>query len=290
MSFRLVDTHQHLWDPSRFSYSWMQDLPAIRHRSLVEEYRIATRGASILGSVYIDTDVDDCDRPDEAQLIFELADQPANDLLGIVASVRPERPGFLDHLRPFFGHPKLKGVRRVLHTQDDLLSESEIFVSQIRDLARFGLSFDLCVLARQLPRALRLVRACPEVRFILDHCGNPEIRQRVMEPWKSSLAALAREPNVDCKLSGLVNCAAPGEVSADVLRPFVHHVIECFGWNRVVWGSDWPVCTLVCPPERWIELTDQLLIHATADQRERVLGLNAIRVYRLPEGIIDQSK
>ena len=266
----------------------MEDLPVIRQRNLIDEYRIATRGASVLGSVYVDTDVDDRDRQREAQMIFELADTPANNLVGIVASVRPERPGFLEHLRPFFGHPRLKGVRRVLHTQDDSMSESPLFVSQIRELARLGLSFDLCVLAHQLPHALRLVRACPEVRFILDHCGSPEIRQRTMEPWKSSLAALAREPNVDCKLSGLVNCAAPGELSFEILLPFVNHVIECFGWNRVVWGSDWPVCKLACPLDRWCELTDQLLAHATADQRQRVFCLNAVRVYRLERNSMDE--
>jgi len=288
VNLRVIDTHQHLWDPSRFSYSWMNALPTIRGRRLIEEYRAARQGLDVLASVYIDTDVDDRDLAGEAKMIFALADVPTNQIGGIVASVRPEQERFLDHLEPFLLHPKLKGVRRVLHTQPDELSHQPLFIDHVRSLAERNLSFDICVLARQLPRALELVRACPRVSFILDHSGNPAIRQRQIEPWRQDMIALAQEPNVVCKISGLVNGADPARLSADLLRPFVEHVLECFGWDRVVWGSDWPVCTLACPLARWIEITRELLVTATRDQRERLLWRNALQAYRL-EGNVSPS-
>lgn len=281
MTFPIVDTHQHLWDPLRFSYSWMQDLPSIRKRCMIAEYREATRGFDIVRTVYVDTDVDEQDLAAEAQAIFALADDSSHRIDGAVMGARLEKRDPLAHLAPYLRHPKLKGIRRVLHTQGDEIFRHPQFIANVQALAPLNLSFDLCALPRQLPLALDLVRQCPKVAFILDHCGIPDIKGGGLDPWRAHIQALARESNVCCKISGLVAYADPKSWSVETLRPYFEHVIACFGWDRVMWGGDWPVCTLSCPLSDWINAAIELTSSAGPDQRDRLFRRNAERIYRL---------
>jgi predicted TIM-barrel fold metal-dependent hydrolase len=172
-------------------------------------------------------------------------------------------------------------VRRVLHTQPDGLSGDALFSQNLRLLPKFGFTFDLCVLARQLPQAVGLVGRCPEVSFVLDHCGVPDVRAGALEPWKSNIAELASFPNVACKISGLVAYADPKTWSAEVLRPWVEHVLEEFGWDRVVWGSDWPVCTLSSTLAQWAAATRSLVAKADQLEQSKLFSRNAERIYRI---------
>lgn len=276
-----IDTHQHLWDPERFSYSWMAGGPSLRRRSLVEEYYSAIPTEDILGTVYVDTDVDECDLADETAMIFAMADDPKNRILGIVASVRLESKDCFQHLAPYWDHPKLKGVRRVLHTQSDDIFRDSQFMENLDLVIRRDLSFDLCVQSRQLPLARDLVLRHPEGSFILDHCGSPDVRSGALDPWREHLEAIAKQPNVVCKVSGLVAYADPENCSAEVLLPYVEHVIRSFGWDRVLWGSDWPVCTLSCSLERWWEIIQALTAYASESEQKSFFVENAKRVYRL---------
>ncbi len=281
MSLPIVDTHQHLWAPQQFSYTWMKGEPSIRKRSLIEEYREATRGFDIVRTVYVDTDVDEQDLAAEARLIFSLADDPANRLDGAVMGAKMEKADPLSHLQPYLKHPKLKGIRRILHTQPDELSQQPQFIANVQSLTDHNLSFDLCVLARQLPLALKLVRQCPRVNFIVDHCGVPDIKGGGMDPWRAHLRSIAGEPNVTCKISGLVAYVDPKSWKAEDLRPYIEHTIACFGWDRVMWGGDWPVCTLTCSLADWLNTALALTLSASTDQRDRLFRRNAERVYRL---------
>jgi len=163
----IVDSHQHLWDLTRHRYSWCEELPQLNRSFAMTDYLTAAAnlpaGARIVQSVHVEADVDEAFMDAETRWILSLADAPGSTLAGIVASCRPERPAreFRAALDPFAGHAKLKGVRRVLHTQADDLSRSAVFVENVRALAEYGLTFDLCVPARQLPAGLELVRACP---------------------------------------------------------------------------------------------------------------------------------
>ena len=283
MTFPIVDTHQHLWDPFRFSYSWMKELHSIRKRSMIAEYREATRGFNIIRTVYVDTDVDEQDLAAEAKVIFALADEPSHRIDGAVMGARMEKADPLAHLTPFLTHPKLKGIRRVLHTQPDEIFQQPQFIANVQALADHNLSFDLCVLPRQLPLAVNLARQCPKVTFILDHCGIPDIKGGALDPWRAHIETLARESNVTCKISGIVAYADSHSWTAETLRPYFDHVIACFGWDRVMWGGDWPVCTLTCPLADWIHAAVKLTASADTDQRDRLFRRNAERIYRLCE-------
>jgi predicted TIM-barrel fold metal-dependent hydrolase len=200
--------------------------------------------------------------------------------MGVVAGCRPEYDDFKDYLAQIVGHPNLKGLRRVLHVVPDEVSQSPAFVSNLRLLEQHDLSFDLCVFARQLPLALRLVQACPGVQFILDHCGNPRIAENDLAQWREQLAEVAAQPNVVCKISGIITNASPAWTAKE-LRPAVKYVIACFGWERVMFGSDWPVCTLNGNFKQWLEALLNLTEAAGEEQQRKLFQTNAERVYRL---------
>jgi predicted TIM-barrel fold metal-dependent hydrolase len=275
----LVDTHQHLWDLQQFPYSWCAGIPALNRSFLPDDYRAAAAGTGITKAVFVECDVDEPHLLAEARHVQQLAETwPL--IAGIVAGVRPGQDGFVGHLQQLAHLPKVRGVRRVLHTQPDELSQSSRFIDDIRRLPDFGFSFDLCVLARQLPVAIALVQACPQVTFILDHCGVPDVKSGNLDPWRSHIRALADLPNVSCKLSGLVAYANASWTMVD-LQPWVAHVLASFGPDRVVWGGDWPVCTLGAPLSRWVEATRQLTAGLPPDEQARLFHRNAERLYRL---------
>jgi len=277
----IIDTHQHLWDPDTFRYSWLQSVPSLNRPFRMPDYLEATQGLSVVKSVHLEADVDEPFMLDETRHLLALADQPDNPLAGIVACGRPEKDGFRFHLDKIAGHPKLKGIRRVLHTQPDDVGQGKAFVQNIGSLADYGLSFDLCVLARQLPIAINLASTCPEVTFILDHCGVPQVKERIIDPWRSHIAEIAKLPNVYCKISGLVAYADPARWTEDDLRPYVEHVTSCFGWDRVLFGSDWPVCTLSASYRQWVEALLSITRNAGAANQRKLFHDNAIQAYRL---------
>lgn len=275
----LVDTHQHLWDLDRLPYSWCAGIPALNRSFRLADYRDAALGTPIAKTVFMECDVDSPHQLEEARAIQALAN--ADPLIaGIVASGRPESADFPAHLDALATLPKLRGLRRVLHVVPDDLSRQSLFRENIRRLPGLGLTFDLCVLARQLPVAIELVDACPDVTFILDHCGVPDVKGKAYEPWRTEIAALAQRPNVHCKISGIVAYAAHDWTVAD-LRPWFEHVVGSFGWQRVVWGGDWPVCLLGAPLARWVEATAELTADASVDERASLFHRNAERLYRV---------
>ena len=278
---KIIDTHQHLWDPKRFTYGWLQPLPTLNRPFRMSDYLAATRGLEIEKSVHVEADVDEPLMLEETRHILALADRSDNPLEGVVACARPENPSFRAYIAQIAGHPKLKGIRRILHTQPDELAQGRLFIENVHSLADEGLSFDICVLARQLPIAISLVRQCPGVNFILDHCGVPQVKEKALDPWRQHIREISQFPNVTCKVSGLVAYADPERWTPGDLRPFIDHVLENFGWDRVMFGSDWPVCTLASTYARWVETLAALTGGAGEANQKKLFHDNAVRVYRL---------
>jgi predicted TIM-barrel fold metal-dependent hydrolase len=278
---RIVDTHQHLWDLDLFRYSWLDSLPTLNRSFRMGDYLEAAHGLSVTKTVHLEADVDEPHMLAETEYLLKLADRADNPLEGIVACARPEHSDFRSYLDQIAGHRKLKGIRRVLHTQPDELGRRALFIENVGCLAGYKLSYDICVLDRQLPIAINLVRNCPDVTFILDHCGVPNVKDRVLDPWRKDIAELAGYPNVSCKISGLVAYADPARWTADDLRPYVDHVLSCFGWDRVLFGSDWPVCTLSTTYKQWVEALRSITQSAGETNQQKLFHDNAVRVYRL---------
>jgi predicted TIM-barrel fold metal-dependent hydrolase len=278
---QIVDSHQHLWDLDLFCYSWLSSLPALNRSFRMTDYVGASEGLKVVKSVHLEADVDELYMLDETRHLLALADQEDNPLEGVVACGRPESKGFKAYLDKMVGHPKLKGIRRVLHTQPDELGREKTFIENISTLSSYELSFDICVLAKQLPIAINLVSRCPAVSFILDHCGVPQVKEKILDPWRAHIEEIAKFPNVVCKVSGLVAYADPQKWALEDLRPYVDHVIACFGWDRVLFGSDWPVCTLSASFKQWAEGLQSITASAGEMNQRKLFHDNAIRAYRL---------
>lgn len=273
---RIVDAHLHLVDQERFSYAWLKDYPTLDRSWTGADYFDQARPLGIQSAVHIEVDVDPAEM--EAETRFMLAVHPH--VAGAVISGRPESEGFPAYLEQVRAMAGVKGMRRILHTSPDALSTSDLFAENIRRLGAAGLPFDLCVLSRQLPLGAALVKKCPDTQFVLDHCGNPDVAGKALDPWRTEIATLARMPNVAVKISGIVASAGP-DWTVDDLKPFVAHVIECFGWERVIWGSDYPVVTLTADLARWLAAAKEIVAGASHEEQAQLFHRNAERIYRL---------
>jgi predicted TIM-barrel fold metal-dependent hydrolase len=282
----MIDTHQHLLYPETFRYPWAEGVPALQGDFHLKHYWSAAESSGITGTVFMEVDVDSGQSVDEARHFCRLAEDPANKLLGVVASARPETSDFEAHLDGI-AHPKLVGIRRVLHTQADELSQGALFRRHIGLLGERSLTFDLCVLQRQLGLAVELARACPGTTMILDHCGVPDIASNDAPSgagflaWKKGIQALAAEPHVVCKISGLTAYAGEDQQTKEGLAPYVETVLEAFGPSRCLWGGDWPVVNLGSGLARWTELATELIGAGGTDVVAAVCTENARRIYRL---------
>ena len=280
----MIDTHIHLLEPDRFTYEWTKGFPALTGRFDLSDYQKASADTGIQAGVFMEVDCEES--ADEARYFCSLAEQPGCLIQAVVAAARPESPDFERNLEAM-AHPRLTGIRRVLHTQPDELSQSSLFRENVSHLGALGLSFDLCVLQRQLPLALDLVRACPQTTFILDHCGVPEISANDAPAgagflaWEKSIRALAAEPNVNGKISGITAYAPEPLRNAEGLRPYIDTMLEAFGPSRLVWGGDWPVVNLGNGLLAWSNISHELLSRLTPDERTLILSTNAKKIYRI---------
>jgi predicted TIM-barrel fold metal-dependent hydrolase len=272
----IIDTHLHLIYPERLAYPWLADAPSLNKPHRLDDYWTVAERLGIEAALHMEVDVAEADMEAETLLVLGLG----NPVVGAIAACRPEFPDFARHLDILAGMPGVKGLRRILHGGPDALSQSPLFAENLRRLAEHRLTFDLCVLARQLPIGRALAASCPDVVFVLDHCGVPDIAGKALDPWRADLSAIADLPNVMVKLSGIVAYAGRDWTVED-LRPFTDHVIDVFGFDRIVWGSDAPVLTLTADLTRWVEATHRLLSGCSADEAARVLSGNARRIYRL---------
>ncbi len=273
---RIVDTHLHLVYQDRFSYPWLEGAPALNRQWTAEAYFAEAEALGIEAALHMEVDVAEEHMLAETAFVTRLHPR----IVGGVAAARPERRDFPDHLQQLAEIPGLRGIRRVLHTMPDELSQTDRFVENIQRLANYKLPFDLCLRADQLPIGVRLVEQCPDVQFVLDHCGVPKVAEQELDPWRGYITVLAAHPNVAAKISGVVAYAGP-DWTVETLRPFVEHVIDSFGWHRVVWGSDHPVCTLTADLTRWVNATKALIAGASTDEQAGLLHRNAERIYRI---------
>lgn len=278
----IVDTHQHLWDLKQFRLPWLEGDTPLKRDFLMADYLEATKGLGVARTVYMEVDVDPSQQADEAAYVLGLCKSGKTPMAGAVISGRPASDGFAAYLDRFRGDPGLKGVRQVLHasTTPPGTCLDPAFVRGIRLLGDRGLSFDLCMRAAELADGAKLAEACPDTPFVLDHCGNPSVRGD-LAAWKADLARVARRPNVVCKVSGFIASAAGKPWTTDDLAPVVHHVLDTFGPDRVVFGGDWPVCTLAASLKDWITALRTLVKDRPAADQRKLFHDNALRVYRL---------
>ena len=277
----IIDTHLHLINKSVLRYPWLAAAPALDRDFLYETYAQEARRVGIGAALHMEVDVDPADMEKETGETKRLSEMPGSLLRGAIAACRPEDADFPAYLERQQADHFVKGFRRVLHVVPDDVSEGATFRQNIKRLGGTRFTFDLCVLPHQIPKAVALADLAPDVRFILDHCGVPDIKERQDHPWREHMTEIARRPNVTAKISGVIAYADAQSWDVETLRPYVEHTIGAFGWNRVVWGSDWPVCTLGGTLSTWVAATHALIAGASMDERTKLLSGNARQLWGL---------
>ncbi len=278
----LLDTHQHLVYREKASYGWTKDIPPLAEGNFtLDDYKTLTEGLGVGGTLFMETGVDDPDYQQETRFVKSLADNSDNGMIGLISSIRPESDEAFETWLEETIEMGVVGYRRILHVMPDDTSQSDIFRNNVRKIGVSGKTFDICFLPGQLPVACELAKACENTKLILNHCGVPDIAGDGLDPWRQDIKALAQIPNVICKLSGLMAYCAPGTSSLETIEPYVDHVLNCFGPNRMVWGSDWPVVNLAKGLPEWIAVTRKILGKLSADEASSIAYGTAQIVYKV---------
>jgi predicted TIM-barrel fold metal-dependent hydrolase len=277
----IIDTHEHLWDLEKFKLPWLKGYKALARSYLPADYTRAAEGLNVVKTVYMEVDVAPDQQVAEAEYVLGLCRKPGSRMAGAVISGRPESDTFAAYLDRFKGDRHLKGVRRVLHVQETPAGHclEKQFVANIRLLGERGLRFDLCMRPGELPDAAKLVAACPDTRFVLDHCGNADLKRH--EQWKKDIALVARNMNVVGKVSGIIAQATPGKWTSDDLAPVIRHTLEVFGPDRVIFASDWPVCTLAATLKQWVAALRTIVRDCPEAEQRKLFHDNAAKFYEL---------
>ncbi len=275
---QFIDTHQHLILRDHFGYDWTEAIDGLAGRAFSFRERGMEATAEISGALFMESGVNDKDYKAEARLVAGWVKK--GHLLGQVASCRPEEEGLAEYLDECAGLG-VKGFRRILHVKHDGLSQTTTFQQNLRELGQRGLPFDLCLRDDQHEISAAILRACPSQQFILDHCGNPNIAGDGFEVWSKGVERLAKFPHLAIKLSGIPVKARSDQQNDAGLHPYMERVAELFGPDRVVWGGDWPVCTIAGGLRNWIDISKRFLTKLSVDEAKKITQTNAVRHYQI---------
>jgi L-fuconolactonase len=282
IDFPIIDSHIHLLDQKRFGYAWASDAPALNRDWTPDDLAASAKPYEIEGFVFVEVDVDMPQYLDEAEWVERLSKRDRR-VLGAVACLPMERGAAIEpEMARIAKLGVIRGVRRLIQNQPDpefVLKSG--FLEAIRLLPKYNLSFDVCIFHPQLPNTLKMMRLCPEVAFVLDHIGKPGVKAGLTEPWRTQIRETAALPNVVCKLSGLTTEADHKSWSRDDLRPYIDHVVECFGSDRILYGGDWPVSELAGSYLQWLATLDWATSGFSKEEKLKLFRDNAVKAYRL---------
>jgi L-fuconolactonase len=274
----IIDSHQHFWQVGRFDYPWMSPSLGVLYQDyLPDQLEPILKANGVSKTVLVQAS----NSVEESRWLLELVD--ANPFVaGVVGWVDLKSPEVDQQLDELTRHPKFKGVRHLVESEpdDDWLVQPEVLCGLNR-LAAFGLSYDLLVHTMHLKHVPKVAELCPELSLVVDHMAKPPIKSGEISTWLSELKAVAAIPRVNCKLSGLVTEASWESWRTEDLRPFVEAALELFGPQRMMFGSDHPVCLLAASYERVLDSFQEILKDLSDDERASIFSNNATAFYRL---------
>jgi L-fuconolactonase len=278
----IVDAHHHLWKVSRGDYDWMSpDMPVLARDYLIEDLEPHLRKAAVARTVLVQAAQTEA----ETDFLLELASQ-SDVIAGVTGWLDMGDPGFPARLEHYRRHPKFVAVRPMLQElDDDAWILRPVVLENLRHLAALKFPFEFLTFPRHLPHVFQALEAVPGLHAVIDHLSKPPIASGELEPWASLIARVARFPNVYCKLSGMVTEADHARWSPDSLAPYVHHVVDVFGVDRLMFGSDWPVCRLAAEYAEVVNaLRTVLSTRLGPPDIDKIFRVNAERFYGLSAG------
>jgi L-fuconolactonase len=279
---RRVDSHVHLWDPGRFAYPWLVGHPTLFRPYVLDDYAAATAHVPVESLVFMQCEAANEHAETEVAWIASLAEREPR-IRGIVAwAPLHEGARARAHLDRLLQQPLVKGVRQIIQNQQDpAFCLTPGFQDGVALLGECGLCFDICVDHRQMGQVVEFARRHPGVRMVLDHIGKPDIRGGRLQPWAWHLRELASLPNVHCKISGVATEADHLTWTPDDLARYVEVAIDAFGFDRIMYGSDWPVATDAITYAGWVALLEKLMSGVAEADLDKFWRRNAEAFYRL---------
>lgn len=284
----IVDTHQHLWDLTKFDLPWTEspEVKSLAKSFISADYLAAIEGLNVVKSVYMEVDVAPTQQSKEADYVIDICEKGKTPMVAAVISGRPNSVEFHDYITKYSKSKYIKGVRQVLHSKETPAGYclTPKFVNGIKLLGDLGLSFDLCMRPGELLDGVKLVDQCPKTRFIVDHCGNMSVQSKddvLRARWMKGMTDLAERPNVVCKISGLIASAHPNNWKPQDLAPNMRYSMDAFGPDRIMFGGDWPVCTLAASYRQWVEALHTITADLTEVNRKKLFHDNAVKFYGL---------
>lgn len=274
----IIDCHQHFWQYDPLRHAWLTDeMAALRRDFLPQDFASECMANGVDGSVLVQVDQTES----ETSFMLDLAEGSSR-IAGVVGWIDLRSPHLALRLEHFSQFKKLRGFRHIAQSEpDERFLVQPAFLEGIGKLRQFGYTYDILIYPKQLAAAIELVSRFPQQRFVLDHIAKPFIKAHVLEPWATHIKTLAQNPNVFCKLSGLVTEADWRRWAADDFRPYLDVVFAAFGPDRLMFGSDWPVCLLAANYSQVKELIETYVEANAAQFKEKIFGGNAIRFYGL---------
>lgn len=291
----IIDTHQHLWDRSVVNPPWVASAPEVlNHDFVTADYLKATVGLNIK-AIYMEVDVAPEDHIKEADALVAQCLSGKTPTIAATIGGRPASADFESYVKRYAGNDRVKGLRQVLHgaSTPPGFCLSKEFVQGVQVLGDNGFNFEMTMRPTELLDGVKLIQQCPETRFVLDHCGNgdpkafnsklgPDLKPScTADEWKRGIDAVAAQPGVMCKISGIAAFVPPGKWHAEDLAPVVNHCLDAFGPDRVFFGGDWPVCLLGGPLLSWVTALKQIVSSRPINDQQKLWSENAIRFYDL---------
>jgi len=273
-----IDSHQHFWKYNPVDYGWMGlDMGKLRRDHLPGELAAILEGVGLDGSVAVQAR----QISEETEWLLSLAAENPF-IKGVVGWVDLRSETVDVELECFAAEKKLKGVRHVLQDEeDDRFMLGEDFLRGIGKLEKYNLTYDILIFPRHIKYAVELVRNFPNQPFVVDHIAKPFIKKGEIEPWLSDMRKLATAENVYCKISGMVTEAAWDNWKEEDFVPYLDAILEMFGADRLMFGSDWPVCTLAGEYEQVLEIVTDAVACLSTQEQAQIMGANAIDFYKL---------
>ena len=282
--FPIIDTHVHLWDIDLINYPWLVEVPPINKTHRPEDFTRACRPVDVESMIFVEAGSALDQNHREAEWVTELAKHDPR-IKGIVARASLEKgEAIRREVETLAQNPLIKGIRRLIQSEADpnFCLQYE-FIQGVKLVHNYGMHFELCIYHHQLASVLKLVAQCPEVSFNLNHIGKPGIKDKLIEPWREEIAELAQFYNITCKISGMATEANMATWTDQDLRPYIEQVIDLFGFERVMFGGDWPVSTLATDYPRWVNTVEQAGAGCSDTELRQLFVDNAKAFYRLDD-------
>ena len=282
IDFPIIDAHLHLWDTDNLSYPWLKDVPMLNKSFLLNDYNKACQGLEVEKMIFMQCECDPSQYKEEVQWVTQLAEKESR-LQGIIAWAPLEKGEDVRlEIMDLKANPLVKGIRRIIQFEPDFdFCLRPDFIRGVNMLKEYDLTFDICISNIHNKNVLKFLEKCPDVPMILDHIGKPDIKNQIFDPWRDEIREMARFDNVYCKLSSLATEANHQNWTINDLRPYAEHIMDCFGADRVIYASDWPVSTQAADIITGISTIIGIFRGVSKEDLQKIFHHNAKKFYNV---------